>query len=802
MALLKGFPPSNLISPSVRIAEVDLSFLPANQTGHRAGLVGYASKGPINVPTLVGSVRELHATFGYPHPDVGDPYLIYAAEQYLQFGSELFIVRVASTDSVDDEAAVTASVDVGTAGGAVAILSNVAGTYSFANDVFFKWRLNGVLASKTLVVLADANRPDPDTGNPYTVTELVNVLNGQLTPAIDGIEFFWTDADTVTGAATVSSKVALRTTYSYGPSSSIELVSVQDALYGPTWNGTSWDAPVSGLGQGMLPASVTGTHDRYPNNSSQTAGTYDFSGLSGLTLNVVVDGTDNILIDNVVQSVTFTAAVDTISQVVTHINTLISNGTIPGGFFAVASGNYLKLSTLHTGVDARLLVKSDSTAATLFGLDNKTHRGVSPAGVAGDGSTYNDGVVTGSANSGGTTCFTVTADSPGIDGNSTKVKITNSVADGNFSLEVYSYGSQVESWGNLSKDETSAYYVESFLSLVSSYVRVQDNTATLALPANGTYSLSGGTDGIPSDPDKQDELLIGSDVAMTGLQALSDPEQVDIDLIAVPGHPSTGNILALLDFCQNTREDCFAIIEPPFGLTVTEIIHWQNGTHPLNDVRFDNDFGALYWPWVKIRDTFNRVDVWVPPAGVVLGAYARSDTIAAPWIAPAGTTRGLLPTVLDVFTRPTLQERDDMYGNRNAVNPIVSMPDIGAFVLNGQKTLQRRPSALDRVNVRRMMLYVEKQMKLRARDLLFEPNDDTTWAAFSDMATKLLTTVQHGRGIKAFKVQCDASTNTADVIDRNEMRARIGVIPTRAVEYIFIEFSIFRSDAFTESANF
>jgi len=800
MALLKGFPPSNLISPSVRISEVDLSFLTSVQTGHRAGLVGFASKGPINIPTLVQSVVELHTVFGYPHPDVGDPYLIYAAEQYLQFGQELFIVRVAETDPVDNEAAITASFDVLAAGGQVQVISNIAGPYSFDVDRFFRWRLNGVLASKTLVVLADANRPSPDTGDPYTVTDLVNTLNLQLDPEVDGIQFYWTDPAPVTGAAQGSSKIAVESVFSYGASSSIEFVSVQDALYGPVFNTSTevFDAPVSGLGQGMEQAVNTADNDRYPNNTSQTAGVYDFSGLTGLNLQIVIDGTDNILIDNVVQTVTIEADSSTIADIVTDINDQITNGDVPGGWVAVATGNNLTIQTLHTGVDARLLVKSSSTADQLFGFDNLTHAGVSPSGPAGV-STYNNGITTGSLNTGNTVCFTVTADSPGIDGNHTQVVIQNRISEGNFSLQVFNYGNQVESWGNLTKDQSSAYYVESFLALVSDFVRVIDNTSTGALPANGTYTLAGGTDGIPSDPDKQDLLLVGNDISMTGLQALSDPEQIDIDLIAVPGHPSTNNILALLDFCQNIREDCFAIIEPPFGLSVTEIIHWQNGTHPLNDTRFDNDFGALYWPWVKIRDTFNRVDVWVPPAGVVLGAIARSDSIAAPWIAPAGTNRGQLLTVIDVFSRPNLQERDSMYGNRNAVNPIVSFPDLGSFCIFGQKTLQRRPSALDRVNVRRMLLYVEKAIKLGARDFIFEPNDPATWAGFTTMATKILTKVKNGRGITEFKVVCDETTNTPDVIDRNEMRANIGVVPTYAVEFIFIQFSIFSNESFAES---
>ena len=131
------------------------------------------------------------------------------------------------------------------------------------------------------------------------------------------------------------------------------------------------------------------------------------------------------------------------------------------------------------------------------------------------------------------------------------------------------------SWGNLTKNQASSYYVETYLQLVSNFIRVIDNTGEGAGPKEGYFTLSGGSDGIPADPDKQDLLLIGNDIGYTGIYTLSEPEQVDIDLIAVPGHSSTYVVHALLQFCQVARQDCLAIIDPPFGLTVSEIIAWQ-----------------------------------------------------------------------------------------------------------------------------------------------------------------------------------------------------------------------------------
>lgn len=905
MAILRGFPPSNTISPSVRITEKDLSFIAPDQSFHRAGLVGFASKGPINVPTLVQSRRQLNTVFGYPHPEAGDPYLMYAAEQYLLVASELYVVRVADTAAVSWERARTAQTQLPSAGGAVLLVSSAPGLYSLDKDMYFRWRLNKVLASKTLVALADDNHPDPVVqGTGYSASQLADDLNMQLDPSVDGIEFFATDesvkfvehevvstsdvdgsavfnvandnlvAGSITGRVVVggavvqtfsvndegvftfktvvssvvkavsgsvdlelgritigysgnlsagtnniavdynytasygTSRIGVRTTFSFGPDASLELVSVKDALYGPDTVGVGSHVHVSpvGLGTEMEVAQSTG---------GGASGPFDFTTVSAYDLQVVLDGTDSVLIDNVIQVIDLSSFANnpavSAAAVKASINSQIDSGDVPGGFEAVTVGDYVSLRTLHAGNDARLLVKNESSVFELLGFDAPlvgpndsttlpgpyvTAEGYSPDGVSGSVGISTYGVVRGNSNRLGDVSVTLTADSAGIEGNATQVVVKNNVREGNFVMEVYSNGVQVESWGSLTKDEASRFYVETFLSLVSDYVRSLDNTANPSPPLDGTYQLSGGNDGIPSDPDDQDYYLIGNQLGYTGIYALSEPEQIDIDLVAVPGHSSTGVVMALIDMCQNLRMDCLAIVDAPFGLTVKEIIHWQNGAHPLNTTRFDSDFAALYWPWVKIRDSFNNVDVWVPPSGSVMAVYARNDALAAPWFAPAGVTRGIVPGITDVFSRPTLEERDLMYGNRNAINPIVQYADFQDFVVWGQKTLQRRPTALDRVNVRRLMFVIEKRIRQASRALLFEPHDEIFREKFIDIATRILREVQTGRGLTAFIIKADEELNTPDVIDRNEFRARIGVQPTRAVEFMFLEFSIHRTGNF------
>ena len=383
-----------------------------------------------------------------------------------------------------------------------------------------------------------------------------------------------------------------------------------------------------------------------------------------------------------------------------------------------------------------------------------------------------------------------------IEGNATRVVIATSPYDGTFQIQVYNNGQQVEAWGNLTKNQFSSFYVESYINTVSNYIKVTDNTAIPAPPANTATTgllLTGGTDGIPVDPDAQDDLIIGNPTAGTGLYTFSEPEQVDVDLVATPGRSSTAVVRALIDVCETYRQDALAIIDPPFGLTVNEIIDWQNGVHPLNNTRLDTDFAALYYPWVEMTDVFNNIAVWVPPSGSVLGAICQSDAVSGPWYAPAGLTRGLVPNVNNVFSRPTLVERDLMYGNNNAINPIITYPDISGFVIWGQKTLQRTPTALDRVNVRRMLFYVEKSIKSIAKQYLFEPNNAATRSSFVTACSQVLTRLVANNGAQDFVIKCDEELNTSDVISRNELRARIGIVPVYAIEFIFIEFNLVRT---------
>lgn len=786
MAILKGFPPSNTISPSVRIIEKDLTYITTTPSLHNVAVVGFASKGPINTPTIVTSLADLATVFGNPHPDDGDAYGIYAAQLALQISNQVYYVRVAETNPLSPEVATLAEVDALASGGKIDILSATAGPYDFTGlgDKFFRFKLNGVLNDKTLVVLEGT----------YTATQLAKALNDQLDATVDGIEFY-----------NSGSAIGVRSVWAYGTSSELEFVSVSDMLVGGPVSATN---NLVGLGTSMTQGAVTGSADRYPDDAYHVAGQWDFTGVTGLSITVVMTGTDNVNIDDVAQTIDLSSLEGnlywTTAQVVTALNNAKTASAVPGGFTFSASGNSVVVKTDTYGRTASIAVKATSTADTVFGLSNDIASGNSPTGASDDVGATGYGRLTGTTNAGGAASFTITADSVGVEGNNTAVVIKNDTAGGTFTMQVFSNSNPVESWGNLTKDSNSQYYVGTYLTLVSDFVRVVDNVNEPSPPANTTnegITLTGGSDGVPVDPDDQDTLLIGSPVSYSGMYSLSEPEQIDIDLLAVPGHSSTRVVLAMLDLCENYRADCLAIVDPPFGLTPQEIVNWQNGSHPLNSTRFDSDFGALFWPWIKMRDTTNNQYVWVPPSGAILATISRSDTLAFPWFAPAGYTRGIVPGVLDVYSKPTVAERDLMYGYRNAINPIISFPDVSDFIVWGQKTLQRTPSALDRINVRRLMFYIEKNIKASSKYLLFEPNTEALRQRFITGADQILQSVRANSGVYDYIIKCDEELNTTDVIDRNELRARIGVQPVRSTEFIFIEFSLHRTGTFNENTS-
>jgi phage tail sheath protein FI len=212
----------------------------------------------------------------------------------------------------------------------------------------------------------------------------------------------------------------------------------------------------------------------------------------------------------------------------------------------------------------------------------------------------------------------------------------------------------------------------------------------------------------------------------------------------------------------------------------------------LQATSVDSNYAATYYPWVKTIDTTTNKLISVPPSVLLPAVYASNDAIAAEWFAPAGLNRGGIVGAVSVLNRLTHSERDTLYENK--VNPIASFPGQG-IVAFGQKTLQDKASALDRINVRRLLIAVKKFVASTSRYLVFEQNTAVTRGRFINTVQPYLEGIQQRQGLYAFKVVMDETNNTPDVVDRNIMAGQIFLQPAKTAEFIVIDFNILPTGA-------
>ena len=299
----------------------------------------------------------------------------------------------------------------------------------------------------------------------------------------------------------------------------------------------------------------------------------------------------------------------------------------------------------------------------------------------------------------------------------------------------------------------------------------------------GSAITAGNTQGF----DLSSATAAGTVAYRKAIDAISNPDEFDINMVVVPGvanrlHSSVTTYVK--DMCED-RLDCFYVMDA--GRYKDSIATVKNSL-----TSFDSNYVATYHPWVKILDTDKNKPVWVPPSVVLPGVIAFNDAVGAEWYAPAGLNRGGLPNVIEVQTRLTHDERDTLYEGR--INPIATFPGQGATVF-GQKTLQARPSALDRINVRRLLIAVKKYIASSTRYLVFEQNTAATRNRFLSIVNPYLESIQQRNGLYAFKVVMDDTNNTPDVIDRNIMVGEIYLQPTKTAEYIVLDFNILPTGA-------
>ena len=316
---------------------------------------------------------------------------------------------------------------------------------------------------------------------------------------------------------------------------------------------------------------------------------------------------------------------------------------------------------------------------------------------------------------------------------------------------------------------------------------------TTSIPILGSGSFTGGTGNVLSATNNFYENIGTNTQGLvaasytTALSLLANKEEYSYKVITAPGllNEYHASPLGILVTNTQNRGDAIAVVDlVRYGATISETTT-QAGN-------FNSSYAATYWPWAQIFNPDTGKINWVPASTLIPGVYAANDASAEPWFAPAGINRGGLAQVIRPERKLQRSERDTLYEDN--VNPIATFPATGPAVF-GQKTLQRKASALDRVNVRRLLIELKSFIGQVANNLVFEQNTAATRNSFLAQVNPYLESVQQRQGVYAFKVVMDDSNNTPDVIDRNQLVGQIFIQPTRTAEFIILDFNVLPTGA-------
>jgi phage tail sheath protein FI len=292
---------------------------------------------------------------------------------------------------------------------------------------------------------------------------------------------------------------------------------------------------------------------------------------------------------------------------------------------------------------------------------------------------------------------------------------------------------------------------------------------------------------------------------LTGIRAFEDPLVEDINLLSAPGFNHVREVADFLITTAQTRFDCLAVLDTPDlrnAQDIKDYVEGELGTvgnlwssfAPLAS----SNRAAIFGPWIKIFDSYNNEEIFVPPSVRTLGVFAYNDNVSYPWYAAAGPNRGLLFNTLDVRFRLSLGDVEEIYGFGVNVNPVQVTVD--GILINGNKTLQRKPSLLQNIHVVRMLMYAEKVIATATRYLQWEPHDPITWRRYINLVEPFLQDIVSKRGITEFRIKCDSETNTALYINQGTMVAELHIIPTNAVAVIVNRYVIHPHGAQLESS--
>jgi len=736
---------ANYVSPGVYTIEKDISEYTPSINTSVVGIVGFAPKGPTNKATLITSQNQLLRTFGEPTESLTGQALEGALE-ILETTNQLYFIRASDSTTATDASA-TMSMGV-----CPAVI--VSGATTAADMALNGW---GVKRSTT-------------TGSSQfggAITFRIQSYDNDGTAQFTDNNSAGRDFSVPEGTSTTSQAAALKQIIGgdldsdkvgvvVGPGSLTAGLNLSGAIVGSfagsgaslgisACSGTSYD-PDNGVSALVAVSSTLNAEADY--------------GVSGLLASAVrvygasymATGTNSVAYE--VESLYPGAGYDAGTR---------TDGTV--------SGNSVTVSPLG-GQNLSVAINQDGTAQETFKVS-----------LVGSGAWIENVINTGATNLtsdiikgniivddqpttavAGTTWFTNMATMAGTTGLEMTTQFLNPVTNPTGTGTAVANNLVVTNGGIWNK--------------------LLQSTAT---------SLAGGNNGVGTGDAPANALIGNASVEpKTGMQVLDDPV-LNVGIALVPG-VQTQTVQDSLISLASTSQNFMALVSPPYGIgTVSDAIAWTNGqstsTAGSRSSAINNSYAAVHWPWVKVFSTFDGKDRWYDPSIFAARQFAYTDAVADSWFAPAGFQRGKLSKPTEVEVKLNQGDRDSLYSGGNCINPIVNFPQQGITIF-GQRTSQREATALDRINVRRLMIYVRKVIVNSCQSYVFEPNDTFTWSQIEGRINPFLDDIRRRRGISEFRVVCDETTNTSVRIDRGEMWTKVIIKPTKTAEVLIFEINL------------
>lgn len=772
------------VSPGLYIQEKDDSLYAPAISPTIIGIVGTATKGATDEAVLITNEGQLTDTFGRPRTkDMG----MHAAIEALKACRLVYFVRIAGAagaagliDVVDTGSGPTAaSIGPSSNGETYNLLGansaeSPTGTrtatarFTYNNTVLVTDADADIVSTQALVTAGSAET--------YDFTTLASGANPvSMRVAVDGgplqtITFLVADAVAYGAVTAEEVLVVINDQLEGGGARGIVTPIVYSDKYG-TGSGIQISAPASGPDMNDVANGLN-------MSTSLVAGTGDVVNLGAVTGAEVKAAFEADLV---------------------------------GVLVTVGTGGEITIATVLTGIARSMYITTASGPNTIVG-----------AGVGQINLTPIDTTVNGTDNTAAANTIRFTAASKGTHSSRLKVRIaTSALLAGTKKVEILLDDAVAETFDKVFKSPTPVTGGLAMIATINSgsadgayiastLVVASDLNATGENPANSTVTLSAGNDGDDWTSGTVVGTVVGS--VRTGMQIFGDADLIYINILATPGVSYAAVISEGISLCT-VRADCLFVADAPSNLGPADVTAWHNGDNSItatvdqesrtetNSTTFNSSYAALYYPHVTIFDKYNDEDIVVPPSTVALRTMAYTDQTRDPWVAPAGPNRTQGSSVKDLNFNATAGERDLMQSPGNNVNAIVSLPGIGVTIM-GQKTLQRAPTALDRVNVRRLLLALERVVAQSVFFLIFEPNDPVMWRRFVNLVTPIMKDVKARRGLDDFLIVADSSTTTTLLIDQNTFLGKIFIKPTKAAEKLIVSFNITPAGAdFTEFAS-